>query len=281
MSNWIENTRGAFMKKYAILLAALAVVLMAGCEGDDPSGGGGTLATVTGLEIDTDNCAGRDIVINWTAVEDAEEYEIYFSTSGTPGAGDAVTTTTNTTFTHTDATSSGYYSVRAKDGDNYSESFATAVNTMPTELTTTVNIYDNYAPSEYDSGIRFTFNGAETGLASSASFNQDLYAYEPTSKGDTEVQLRSGDEGPYNQGGKRTEMYEVGSTYGYPTGSAWTFGDIVSGDVICGKLFDGYWIKVYIDDIQGLSTGDNATEVTLHYEMQNIQNVSLFTTKSS
>lgn len=269
------------MKKYAILLTALAVVLMAGCEGDDPGGGGGTLPQVDGLTIDTDNSAGRDIVLTWNAVDEAEEYEVYFSTTSGGNWTPLTPTTTNTTFTHEDATSAGFYSVRAKDGDNYSEEYAASVNTMPTEVTTTYTIYDNYAPQDYHSGIKFGFSGAETGLASDAGFEQDIYAYEPTTTGDTEVQFRSGDMDPYSAGGNHTDMYEVGSTYGYPDGNAWTFGYMASGDVICGELYDGYWIKVFVDDITAMSTGQNATSVTLHYEIQDLQGVSLFTTNSN
>ncbi len=267
------------MKKYAILLTALAVVLMVGCEGDDPGGGGGTLPQITGLSIDWDASDGRDIVLTWTAEEDAEEYEVYFKTTS-GGNWSAVETTSNTTFTHTNATSAGYYSVRAKDGDNYSEEYASAVNTMPIEISTGYTIYDNYAAEDLPSGIFFGFEGAETGSAYSADFNQDIYAYEE-GKGDTEVLFRSGDMSPA-QGGNTTVFWSPGSTYGYPESNIGSYtSNLASGDIFILQLEGDYFAKVFVDDVSPYTGSDNGTEVDLHYEIQDREGIQLFTTKSN
>ena len=267
------------MKKYAILLTALAVVLMVGCEGDDPGGGGGTLPQITGLSIDWDASDGRDIVLTWTAEEEAEEYEIYFKTTS-GGNWSAVTTTTNTTFTHTDATSAGYYSVRAKSGDDYSEEYATAVNTMPIEISNSYTIYDNYAAEDLPSGIYFDFDQAYTGSAYSPDFGQDIYAYEE-GKGDTEVIFRSGDMSP-GQGGYPTVFWSPGSTYGYPESNIGSYtSNLASGDIFILQLDGGYFAKLYVDDVAAYTGSDNGTEVDLHYEIQDREGIQLFTTKSN
>jgi hypothetical protein len=274
------------MRKYAILLAALAVVLMAGCEGDDPAGGGGTLPTVTGLSIG-DASEGTSIVLNWTAVEDAEEYEIYFSTSGTPGSGDAVTTTTNTSYTH-DATSAGYYSVRAKDGDNYSEEFATAVNTMPQVVSQTFQIGDQYAQTSYDSGFYFgtVANGTLSGYTTnpvSTSNVYDFYAYDDTgSKGDGEVKFYAGNYGSYGDG-YNSDFYATTSDAGYAPATGWAMDEtslLTSGDYYFVKLYFendvNYYARVHVSNVQEDGPTNNGTLVDFDFEFQTLPDVRVF-----
>ncbi len=284
MSNVKSTEKGAFMRKYAILLAALAVMLMAGCEGDDPGGAGGTLPTVTGLTIDTDASEGTSIVLTWTAVDEADEYEIYFNESGTPGSGDAVTTTANTTYTH-EATSAGYYSVRAKSGDNYSESFATAVNTMPVVITETFVIGDQNAQTSYDSGFYFgDVSGSDIsnyGTRSVANTNTyDIYAYDDT-KGDDDVLFYAGNYGTY--GDAYDSDFGIGGTSGYAPDS-WadnesdylSTGDMVYVRQVYTDPAAYYYVKVNVDDVSEDPPTQNGTLVTLSFEFQTIQNVRVF-----
>ena len=270
------------MKKLVLFALVLAVVAMTGCEGDDPQSPGGTLTTVTGLTVDEAASGGTSVVLTWTAVsDDIDGYEIYCREDG--GSWSVAGTSTTTTFTD-DADAAYEYSVRAYNGDNYSENYATAVDVFPNIITTEYTIYDNYAPADYHSGIYFDFNGATTGFASSTSFSQDIYAYDE-SKGDNDVWFYSGDYGTFGNG-NTTWMYAAGGTYGYcPEGGGsgwWTHGELyASDDVIFGYLQDGYYIKMYIDDIFAEPISQNGTGVTLHYEIQPIQGLRLFTTDSN
>ena len=265
-------------------LAVFAIALMA-CEGDNPSEPGGTLPTVTGLAIDAAS-AGNEIVLTWEAVtsEEIEGYEVYFSeTSG--GSWTAAATTSNTTYTHV-ATCAGYYSVRAYDGDNYSESYATSVNTMPNEITETYSIYDQFAPGSYYSGFIFGATGGTTGLAGDPGFEQDMYAYDYSeSRGDSDTGLSSGSVGAFPNGNE-TWFYAAGGVYGYcPAYGAtgwWSNGELYSSDdVIFAILYDDYYVKIYIDDIIPEETSANGTELQFHYEFQPINGVSVFTSNSS
>jgi hypothetical protein len=274
------------MRKYAILLAALAVVLMAGCEGDDPGGAGGTLPTVTGLTI-SDTSEGRDIVLTWTEVDEAENYEIYFNTSGTPGSGDAVTTTEGTTYTHT-AESAGYYSVRAKSGDNYSESFATAVNTMPQEVSGPFQLVDQYGDPSVNSGFYFGTidNGQLSGYTTnpvSSSNIYDLYAYDDQGqKGDGDVKFYAGNYGSYG-GGYNSDFYATTSDAGYAPGSGWAMDEtslLSTGDYYFVKLYfedADYYARVHISDVSADTSTPNGTFVTIgDFEFQTLANVRVF-----
>ena len=57
------------MRKITLLVLALGVVLMTGCEGDDPVGPGGTLPDVTGFAVDAAASTGQTVVLNWTVVQ--------------------------------------------------------------------------------------------------------------------------------------------------------------------------------------------------------------------
>lgn len=272
------------MKRIAVIsLAVFAIMLMA-CEGDNPEDPGGTLPTVTNLDIDESASSGNSIVLTWDEVtgETIEGYEVYFSeTSG--GSWSSIGTTASNTYTD-DASSAGYYSVRAYEGTNYSENYATAVDDMPNIITEIYSIYDQYAPASYDSGFIFGMTGGTTGQASDPGFVQDMYCYD-YSKGDGDAGFSSGDYGTYGNGNE-TWFYAADGTYGYcPAygGSGWwNHGQLLaSDDVIFGYLYDGYYVKIYIDGITAEPTSENGTEVEIHYEIQPINGVSVFTDDSS
>jgi hypothetical protein len=236
--------------------------------------------TITGLTIEATS-AGQNIVLSWNAYTGSETidgYEVYFKAEGA-GTWSAIGTSTTTGYDDV-ATVAGTYAVRAYEGTNYSENYSNEVSTMPNIITTEYTIYDNFAPADYHSGIIFDVNGATTGLASSASFTQDLYAYDE-SKGDGDVWFYSGTFGTYGNGNP-TWMYAPSSEYGYCPeygGSGWwNNGQLYTTDeVIFGYLYDGYYIKIYIDEIFPEATSQNGTGVRLHYEFQTLQGVSVFT----
>lgn len=272
------------MKRIAVVSVAVLAIALVACEGDNPSSPGGTLPTVTNLQIDETASAANSIVLTWDEVtgETIEGYEVYFSTTS-GGTWTALGTTSTNTYTDV-ASSAGYYSVRAYEGDNYSENYATAVNTMPYIFTEEDTIYDQYAPADYHSGYIFGMNGGTTGLASDPGFVQDIYCYD-YSKGDLDAGFSSGDYGTYGNGNE-TWFYAADGVYGYcPAygGSGWwNHGQLLSSDdVIFGYLYDDYYVKIYIDGFEDVGSTANGTGVTIHYEIQPIQGVTVFTTNSS
>ncbi len=271
------------MKKLSLLALVLSIVLLTACEGDDPVEPGGTLVTVTGLALGATS-AGNTVVLAWDTYSGSETidgYEVYFKAENTGSTWTALGTTTTTGYEHI-ASVAGGYSVRAYEGTNYSENYATPVDVMPIIITTEYTIYDNFAPADYDSGIIFGTGGATTGLASSTGFSQDIYAYDE-SKGDNDVWFYSGTFGPFNNG-NATWMYAASTEYGYcpvytSGGSGWwNNGELyATDDVIFAYLYDGYYIKIYIDEIFPEPTSANGTGVRLHYEFQGISGLTLFT----
>jgi len=266
------------MKKWTLLLACAAMVLMTACEGDDPAGPGGTMPTVTGLAVDWAASDGVDVVLDWDAVTDAEGYKVYFRATSS-GTWSEVEDVTGTTATHT-APSAGYYVVTAYNGDDTSENYSNEVNTMPTIISAEYTIYDNFAPADWHSGFIFGFDGGQTGLAGSSAFVQDIYAYDPDTSPSV-AWLYSGDTGTFGDG-NHTEMADGGSTPGAaPSSGYWTSGWVQSGDVIFCELFDGFYAKMIISDVSGPVGGStNGTGITFTYEIQEQEGIRLFTTNS-
>jgi len=243
----------------------------------------GTLPSITGLEVDWTSSLGNTIVLTWDPLTGYpfDGYEVYFSTSGV-GTWTVIGITPTNNYTDL-ASSAGYYSVRAYEGSNYSENYATPVSTMPNIISTQFSIYDNYAPASYHSGIIFGFSQGTTGLAPDPSFIQDLYCYDP-SKGDDDICFYSGSYGPFGNGNP-TRFYAAEGVYGYcplyGSGSWWEYGQLYpSDDVIFGVLYDGYYVKIYIDDIFPEPLSQYGTGVTIHYEIQTHHDITVFTTNS-
>lgn len=271
------------MKKYSLLIAAAALLALVACEGDTPSEPG-TLPTVTGLEIDTTTTEGRSIVLNWDEVtgETVEGYEVYFSTSGSSWS--ALGTVTGTTYTD-EADEAGYYSVRAYEGDNYSESYASSVNTLPETVSDTFTIVDQYGTATLPSGFYFGyFEGGSWGgygtVMVTQSTDYDIYAYDDQQ--DPNVALfRSGDYGgsPYGQGFD-SDFSESGS--GYPSGT-WSpsyTSTLSDGGVVFVRL-NGftdhtYYAKVTIVDVYPDEATPNGTKVDFTFEFQTLGDVYVF-----
>lgn len=265
------------MKKLGLLVLVAGIILMAGCAGDDPSDPGGTLSTVTGLEI-LATSSGRTVNLSWTAVtDDIDGYEVYFKSNGT-GEWDDITTVTGTTYSHT-ADNAGDYSVRAYKDENFSENYATEKTTMPIFISPLYKIWNNHAPDWEHSGILFEDDGATTGLAS-GTFDQDLYCYD--GGGSCYTWLYSGDYGTFGNGSP-TDMWDHSSNYAYPGDGPWVYGAIENvGDVIFAELSDGHYIKIYINALPHYEGGsDNAWGIELYYDYQPIEGLYLFTTDSN
>lgn len=259
------------MKKLGLIVLAVGIILMAGCAGDDPAGPSGSLDPVTGLTIEATS-AGTSVDLSWNAVSDVDGYYVYFRTTSTADWTQAADVT-GTTYTH-DATSAGYYTVKAYKGDDTSSDNSNIVDTMPTDVTTTYTIYDNYSPATEPSGFIFGATSGETGQASSTSFDQDIYAYdEDKGKGDETVRLYSGDYGSFGNGSATwmADPSSTSSTYcnAYPNGSwYYNYGLLTSDERVYCYLSNGNYAKMYDLSIAADPNSANGTMVSFSYEIQ-------------
>jgi len=271
--------KGEDMKRFSVLFIAAAVALLVACEGDNPSGGTGTLPVVTGITVNESASQGVDVVIEWDALtEEVDGYYVYFSTSGSSWT--QVGDVTGTTYTHT-ASSAGYYTVMAYLGDDTSSDYGTSDNDLP-NVFTGYEIYDNYAPADYFSGFYFGLDGGEDGLAGTEPFasQKDVFAYDPN-QNPLEIWLYSGDVDPWPQGSHTEITYmEAGGNPGAAPSSGYsTTMEILADDVLFLELADGYWVKMIVTDIEGPVGGSaNGTGVAFNYEIQPINGLRLFTT---
>ena len=264
------------MKKLGLMILVAGIVLMAGCAGDDPAGGGGgTLENVAGVAIGATS-AGRDVVLTWTALTDADGYKVWFKATTSADWTEVGDVTTNA-YTHT-ATSAGYYVVTAYEGTNTSADNSNEVTTMPNQINATYTIWDNHAPTDSTSGFYFESDAGYRVLAATSS-NHDIYCYDG-SYPESPCGFYSGDLLPFGDG-HHTDMSDAGSNYGYPTNPWWPDGYIKAGDVIFAELDNGYFVKIYVSAVPQCPAQPLSYGVTFYFDYQPIQGLSLFTTESS
>lgn len=270
------------MRKLSLIFAAVMIAALAGCAGDTTIAGG-DLPTVQEFELD-DTSTGRTIVLVWSAIteEDIDGYKVYFKTDGT-GDWVEVDDVTTTNCTH-DATNAGTYSVRAYEGENYSENFSSTASTMPVEATGTFTIHDQFSEGSSHSGFIF-FDGTTygvTGLAGQESFHQDMSAYDD-SKGDYDVSLYSGSE-EYSGGNSSFFQVPASGVYGNcdPSGNWYISKELLTSDsVLFVKLpYIGganAYAKLYNITIAEDAT-TNGTAVSFSFEYQSeILGLTVFT----
>ncbi len=257
------------MRKLSLIFAAVMIAALAGCAGDT-TGEGGDLAIVGNLELDASS-AGRTIVLIWSAVDDVDGYKVYFAADAT-GSYTELGESTTTTYTH-NATNAGDYVVIAYKGDDTSSANSNAVSTMPNIISTTYTIYDNNSASSTYSGFIFGATSGEPGSAYSASFEQDIYAYDE-SKGDDDVWLYSGSFGEFGNG-HVCYFQEPGTTYGSCDPDSWIANSYIlyTGDsVVFVKLpydtGENAYVKMYGLTVTPDDNTENGTIVSFSYEYQ-------------
>jgi len=261
------------MRKLSLIFMAVLVAALAGCAGDTTSPDG-DLAVVQGLELDASS-TGRTIVLVWTAVADEiDGYRVFFQSDGT-GSFEQVGEVTTTTFTH-NATVAGKYVVVAYKGENTSSANSNEASTMPSIVNVTYTIYDNYSAADKPSGFIFGETSGQTGMASSAGFVQDLYAYDE-SKGDNDIWLYSGNFGTFGNGNQSYFQTPASGAYGNcdPAGS-WNgnaYKLLTSDSVVFVKLpynsGTNAYAKMYGLTVTPDSETNNGTLVSFSYEYQN------------
>ncbi|MBN2587523.1 MAG: hypothetical protein JXA64_09025 [Candidatus Fermentibacteraceae bacterium] len=266
------------MKKLGLLVLVVGIVLMAGCAGDDPAGPSGTLEDVTGLAIGSAS-AGRDVVLTWNAVSvTVDGYAVFFRATETADWTE-IQQVTGTTYTHT-ADNSGYYTVKAYEGTNYSTNNSNIVNTMPNQIMATYTIWDNHAPTDSTSGFVFGATAGQRVLAASST-NHDIYCYDGNWT-QSPCGFYSGDKAPFGGGHETFMKLAEGSIYSYPPSSGWWDSNyVLAGDVIFAELYNGYYVKIYVQAIPQCPAQPLSYGVTFYFDYQPIQGLYLFTTESS
>ncbi len=266
------------MKKLGLLVLVAGIVLMAGCAGDDPAGGGGgNLDNVAGVAISA-NSAGRNVVITWTALTDVDGYKVWFKSTASADWAEVGDVTSNT-YTHV-AGNSGYYVVTAYKGSDTSAGNSNQVDTMPNQISATYTIWDNHAPVDEHSAFIFGATAGTTGSAIATSFVQDIYCYDG-SWSQSPCGFYSGNAAPFGTG-VLTNMISAGTTFGYPSGSSWwTDGYINAGDVIFAELDNGCFVKVYVHSVPQHTVQPLSYGIVFYYDYQPIEGLYLFTTESS
>jgi hypothetical protein len=274
------------MRKLSLIFVAVLVAALAGCAGDTTSATG-DLSVVQGLQLDAAS-TGRTIVLVWTAVSDnIDGYKVFFKSDGT-GSFEKVGEVTTTTFTH-NATVAGKYVVVAYKGDNTSSANSNEVSTMPSIVSTTYTIYDNYSAADKPSGFIFGATSGQTGMAGSTAFKQDIYAYDE-SKGDSDVWLYSGNFGVFGNGNKSYFQTPASGAYGNcdPAGS-WisnSYKLLTSDSVVFVKLPYSTgavaYAKIYGLTVTPDETANNGTKVSFSYEYQSkTLGLTVFTSNAS
>ncbi|MCK5034805.1 MAG: fibronectin type III domain-containing protein [Candidatus Sabulitectum sp.] len=270
------------MKKLSIFLMAVLVALLAGCGGTEVTN---DLPVVQDLQLDATS-TGRTIVLVWSAVDDVDGYKIYFKTDG---AGDWISAgeVTGTTYTH-NAVNAGTYSIRAYKGDNHSAEYSATVSTMPMVIDVSYSIYDNYSAGDKPSGFIFGPDSGATGMASSADFLQDIYAYDE-SKGDEDVWLYSGNFGTFGNGRQSYFQTPASGVYGNcdPDGQwitnsyeLYTTDSVVFVELPYQSGTTSAYAKMYGLTVTADET-ENGTVVTFMYEYQsNTLGLTLFTSNA-
>ncbi|MCK5787129.1 MAG: fibronectin type III domain-containing protein [Candidatus Sabulitectum sp.] len=257
------------MRKLSLIILAVMVAALAGCGGTEHTN---DLPIVQDLQLDATS-TGRTIVLTWSEVSgDIDGYKIYLKMDGAGNWIDAGEVT-STTYTH-NAVNAGVYSIRAYKGDNYSEDYSSTVSTMPSIVNVSYSIFDNYSADDKPSGFIFGPDSGATGMASSADFVQDLYAYDE-SKGDEDVWLYSGNFGEFGNGSQSNFQAPVSGVYGNcdPDGLWLTTSYILytSDSVVFVELpYQGgtnAYAKMYGLTVTADET-ENGTEVSFMYEYQ-------------
>ncbi len=241
------------------------------------------LPQVQGLALDASS-TGRTVNLTWDPLAcEVDGYQVFFKADAT-GSWVVLGESPTTTYTHI-ATNAGSYAVKGYKGSNYSANYSNEVNTMPSIITVTYTIYDNYcAPTNHSAFIFGEFAG-QTGMAPSAAFAQDIYVYDE-SKGDDDVWLYSGNYGPFGNGLQSYFQEPAAGVYGScdPEGT-WLGSSYMlfpSDDVVFVKLpynsGENAYAKMYGLSVVPDPTTNNGTMISFSYEYQsNVLGLTLFT----
>ncbi len=230
---------------------------------------------------------GRTVNLAWEPLAcEVDGYLVYFKADAT-GSWVVIGESTTATFTH-NATNAGSYAVKAYKGENYSSGYSNEVDTMPSIVSVTYSIYDNYSPADRHSAFIFGESGGQTGMAPSADFVQDIYAYDD-SKGDNDVSLYSGNFGPFGNGNQSSFQEPSAGEYGNcdPDGTwfSTSYPLYTSDSVVFVQMpfmsGTNAYAKIYGLSVTPDPTTNHGTMISFSYEYQtNDLGLTLFTSNS-
>ncbi|MFO8184574.1 MAG: hypothetical protein R6U39_10435 [Candidatus Aegiribacteria sp.] len=234
-----------------------------------------SVQTVEGFSLDSSS-AGREVVLTWNSVAEADSYRVYFRT-GLSGLWYDIGDPADTTFTHT-ADIAGYYSVKASQDEFLSGSYAEAVSTMPLSDSVTYTIWDDQSPSYLPDAFIFGPHSGETGNAPDPGFIQDIYAHDPV-RGDRYLHIYSGAMPPFGSGNVTFMAAPLAETYclEYPEGEWYTDYPLTVNE---GRVFlylsDGSYVKMFDLVLLPDTSSTLGTSLDFRYEIQT-EGLTLFT----
>lgn len=226
--------------------------------------------------VDAGSSSGTSVMVRWTAVPDAESYDVEFdadSSGSWTTVGQAVE---GTEYSHT-AQSAGLYAVRTNDAEGQSAR-SQAASTMPALSEGSYTLWEEDVPDGYPVGI--FLNPCVPSLSYDyADGNYHVYchtsALEPAA-------LFSGSAPPVGQGTACPMTDGTGSPAVAPEDQE-AYSDSVSADaggLIFGQIPQGNYVKFMVEGIESNPEAPSVSGVTLRYEYQTIQGLRLFTTST-
>lgn len=234
-----------------------------------------SVRNVDGFSLDPSS-AGRDVVLTWNSVAEADSYRVYFRT-GLSELWNGIADPVDTAFTHT-ADIAGYYTVKASQDEFLSGSYAEEVSTMPLSDSVTYTIWDDQSPPYLPEAFIFGPYSGETGNAPDPAFIQDIYAFDP-GKGDYQLHIYSGTMPPFGNGNETFMSAPLAEGYcpEYPEGEWLTdYALSVSDNRVFLYLFDGSYVKMFDLVLFPDTAGEFGTGLSFEYEIQ-MNGLTLFT----
>ena len=260
------------MKAAISRVIVLLVLVVASCDNNNPSAPTGSLQVVSNLHIDVGASSGQTVVLKWDELSNVDGYYIFF-TENTSGSWPQIGTSVSSSFSHTSAPYSGYYTVLAFKGSNTSSDFSNHTASGPVVIDSVFTIWDQYAVGE-PTGFIFGSSSGQTGDASSESFKQDVYAFDG-GWNQSPVGLFSGSAGYYPEGVYCPVVRGIDTGFAPPSGyvdSLW----VQAGSFVYSYLTDNHYVKIFVDSVIPHPTIPESYGIRFHYHYQPIASLRLF-----
>lgn len=227
------------MKKFLLLVLSVSALIVFGCTKDDsPTNPGGGAVTPTNVTL-TATVDGYGVIFGWTAVTNADSYEVeYPGNKGTAFV-------TGTSYTHNDPTTLGTYRVRTYYGSDVS----TWSSTKSTAVYTGSDSLGEWTNSSYKSCYYWTTTGSGVSISCqdpNAPNVADIFCYIHT-KGDMDILIAS--EGPLHGIRQTAIAYDAtGTLDAAPTSGTNKHQLYISGNYWV-RTGDGRYVKLDVTEI--------------------------------
>ncbi|MFO7949745.1 MAG: hypothetical protein R6U36_05175 [Candidatus Fermentibacteraceae bacterium] len=223
--------------------------------------------------VDAGSSSGTSVTVRWTAVPDAESYDVEFDADSSGSWNTVAEAVEGTEYTHT-AQSAGLYAVRTNDAEGQSARSQEA-STMPALSEGSYTLWEEDVPDGYPVGMYL--NPCVPSLSYDyADGNYHVYchtsALEPAA-------LFSGSAPPVGQGTACPMADGTGSSAVAPEDPAAYSDSIaaVTDGLIFGQTPQGNYVKLLVEGVEANPEAPSVSGVTFSYEYQEINGLRLFT----